>query len=358
MDGHEHQESANTTSRRAAETLLARRQAECELGVFVAPAARRTTFEDLARIIRDDYAVNGRRSARRLGQCLARLGTVFAGVRAVAITADRLTGYVRERTEQGAARSTIRNELNALRRAFRLAHRAQLVAVVPAFPVLRLDNVRTGFLEPEDLAALLEALPTPVRPVVEFAALTGWRIPSEVLPLTWAQVDLGAGIVRLEPGTTKTDAGRVFPFATFPALAALLRARRVDTSADERRLGQVIRHVFHRQGVAIAASGFTKTWNRARDRAASRTLEDGRALIVRPQLVDRIPHDLRRTAVRNLERAGVSRSVAMQLTGHKTESVYRRYAIVAEADLREGVAKLAGALHPQGTAGGQQAGAR
>ena len=59
-------------------------------------------------------------------------------------------------------------------------------------------------------------------------------------------------------------------------------------------------------------------------------------------------HDLRRTAVRRLERCGVSRSVAMQLTGHKTESVYRRYAIVAEQDLREGVAKLA-ALHTGGS---------
>jgi integrase len=61
-------------------------------------------------------------------------------------------------------------------------------------------------------------------------------------------------------------------------------------------------------------------------------------------LPDRLPHDFRRTAVRNLERAGVSRSVAMKLTGHKTESIYRRYAIVAEQDLRDGVAKLA-ALH-------------
>jgi len=49
----------------------------------------------------------------------------------------------------------------------------------------------------------------------------------------------------------------------------------------------------------------------------------------------------RRTAVRNLERAGVSRAVAMKLTGHKTEAVYRRFAIVDEVALREGVAKLA-----------------
>ena len=56
---------------------------------------------------------------------------------------------------------------------------------------------------------------------------------------------------------------------------------------------------------------------------------------------DRVAYDLRRTAVRNLERAGVPRSAAMNMTGHKTEAVYRRYAIVDEAMLREGAEKLA-----------------
>ena len=67
-------------------------------------------------------------------------------------------------------------------------------------------------------------------------------------------------------------------------------------------------------------------------------------------LPGRLVHDFRRTAVRNLERAGVPRSVAMKLTGHRTEAVYRRYAIVSPADLRAGVEKLA-QLHASEPAG-------
>jgi integrase len=135
---------------------------------------------------------------------------------------------------------------------------------------------------------------------------------------------------RLEPGTTKNDEGRTFPFALLPPLKALLESQKANTEALQHSIGQIIPWVFHRNGRRVRH--YRKAWKNA-------CLAAG--------VPGRIPHDFRRTAVRNLERAGVPRSVAMKLTGHKTESIYRRYAIVSEGDLSEGVKKLAALHHAQ-----------
>lgn len=74
---------------------------------------------------------------------------------------------------------------------------------------------------------------------MEFAYLTGWRI-GEILPLQGRQVDFAAGTVRLEPGTTKNDEGRVFPFAVLSELEALLRRQRERTEALQQATGQII----------------------------------------------------------------------------------------------------------------------
>src|SRR5262245_47479766 len=155
--------------------------------------------------------------------------------------------------------------------------------------------------------------------------ITGWRSRSEVLPLRWPQVDLAAGFVRLEPGTTKNSEGRAFPL--IPELRVLLERRQAIARRCERAQGRIIGHVFHRYGRPIKS--LRRAWITACRKAG------------RPGL---LPLDLRRSAVRNLERIGISPSVAMKLTGHKTEAVYRRYAIVAENDLREASAKLAVSL--------------
>jgi integrase len=142
-------------------------------------------------------------------------------------------------------------------------------------------------------------LPAPLQAVATFAYLTGWRIQGEILPLQWRQVDLRAGTVRLDPGTTtKNRDGHLFPDGDhLPALRQLLEAqRRVTTELETARP-----RVFHRNGKRIR--GFRKAWANASESA---------------ECLGMIPHDLRPTAVRNLERAGVSRSVAMQLTGTRS----------------------------------------
>jgi hypothetical protein len=170
---------------------------------------------------------------------------------------------------------------------------------------------------------VLAHLPRWFAAAIEFAWRTGWRI-GEVRSLTWAQVDFAAGVVRLEPGTTKNREGRTFPFRAYPALDALLTKQHERTLRWQQEHGEILNCVFWRDGMPLG--DHRDIWRSACRKAG---------------LPGRLVHDLRRSAVRNLERAGVPRSAAMKLTGHLTESVYRRYAIVSEADLSEAVERLA-----------------
>lgn len=144
--------------------------------------------------------------------------------------------------------------------------------------------------------------------MIEFAYITGWRITSEELTLEWRNVDFAGGEVRLAASTTKNREGRVF-YMTTP-LRALLQAQH----AEHERLkkaGQVEPWVFFRM-VAQGRRGpkkpqpivaLTKAW---------------KAACLAAGCPGRIPHDLRRTAVRNMVRAGIPESVAMKMSGHKT----------------------------------------
>jgi integrase len=194
--------------------------------------------------------------------------------------------------------------------------------------LLHEDNARTGFFEPEQFAAVLNALPRYLRAVIQTAYITGWRVPSEILTRQRHHVDLDSGWLRLDPGETKNGQGRNCPLTA--ELFGILEAQVERTREIELATGRIIPWLFHRDGHPI--KDFRTVW-----KAACRAVG----------LPGRIPHDFRRTAVRNLERAGVSQSAAMKLTGHLTAEVYRRYAIVDEAMLKEGVAKLATLHHAE-----------
>lgn len=321
--GRRYRESSGSPVRSVAVALLKRRLGEIGRGRLLGPAVERTTWPDLADMIRSDYAGQARKSTKRMEQALTQLSAAFGHALALDVTADRLSAYVARRRAQDAAQATIRYELAICARAWRLGLLARRVGEIPAFPAIQVRNVRTGFLDEPAFRRVLGFLPKPLRPVAVFAYWTGWRL-GELLALRWAQVDLVAQAIRLEPGTTKNDEGRTFPYAWIDELAETIRHQREVTSAYERAMSRIILWVFHRRGKPIRT--FRRSWDLACEQAG-------------------VPgawfHDLRRSAVRNLERAGVSRSVAMALTGHKTESIYRRYAIVSEADLAEGVRKLA-----------------
>jgi len=321
--GRKIRESSHSAQRGEAVRLLKKRLAEMGTGRLVGPNADRTTADDLWTMLQDDYRLNGRRSIARVEVALVHLRAFFTFARVPDITADRVASYIRMRQEANAAPATIRYELACLRRAFNLALRAGKAANAPYIPSVAVDNARKGFFEAADFANVERALPEDLKPLARFLYLTGWRV-GEALGLTWAGVDFTSGMIRLEPGVTKNREGREFPFAALPPLVELLKAQRERTSAVERKQDRIIQPVFHRNGRPIKS--YARAWRAACDAAG---------------LSGRLVHDLRRTAVRNLERASVSRSVAMKLTGHKTEAVYRRYAITSAADLAEGVAKLA-----------------
>jgi integrase len=131
-----------------------------------------------------------------------------------AITTAHVETFKAARLDQGASNGEINRELALLKRMFTLAVRGGRLLARPHIPMLTAHNVRTGFFEREPFEAVRAHLPAPLRPVVTFAYLTGWRVPSEGLTLEWRQVDLPAGFVTLDAGgTTKNGEARVFPFA-------------------------------------------------------------------------------------------------------------------------------------------------
>jgi integrase len=227
---------------------------------------------------------------------------------------------------EGAFRSSKTTAI-VLKRMCTLAAQAGKLLARPYIPLLKEHNVRKGFFEPEQFLSVTQHLPAHMRPIVEFARITGWRTPSEILPLEWRHVDLKAGEVRLDAGTTKNGEARVFPLTT--ELRRILEGQRKAATALHAS-NTIVRYVFcytqgQQAGQRITESGFNKAWRKARLAAGC---------------PGRIPHDFRRTAVRNLVRAGVPERVAMQLTGHKTRAVFERYNIVSPGDLRDAAQRL------------------
>jgi integrase len=186
---------------------------------------------------------------------------------------------------------------------------------VPKIPKLAENNVRKGFFDHADFVKLRAELPEHLRPVITFAYSTGCR-KGEILALRWNQVDLVARVFRLEPGETKNSEGR-----TIPIIGELFEMLTIEKTRRN-QMHPECPYVFSRYGKRIL--NFYSAWTEASLRAGLAD-DQGKA--------KRLFHDLRRTGVRNLIRAGVPERIAMMISGHKSRSVLDRYNIVDERDL-------------------------
>jgi len=235
------------------------------------------------------------------------LRAFFGGWCVEAITPDSVRNYQMRRRRQGVETATVNRETSGLSRMFQLAIRRGQLERMPLFPKRLEENPpRDGFFEHDEYLKVRSKLPPSFQDVLDFAYYSGWR-RSEILGLTWDEVDFAGDVIRLTPRRSKTKIGRVLPISI--PLQEVLRRR-------QRRRRPASSHVFHRDGVTVRA------WRTALRDACRKA-----------NVPHRLLHDCRRTAARNLIRAGVPERVAMLLTGHKTRAVFDRYNIVNEQEL-------------------------
>jgi integrase len=133
-----------------------------------------------------------------------------------------IVGKSDDRQERRYSNGEINRELTTLKRILNLARQNGNLMHVPHVPMLKERNVRTGFFEREQIERTLAHLPAAIRPAVQFAYITGWRIPGEILKLQWRHVDFEARVVRLDPHTTKNDESRTFSFTRHSLSAAIV----------------------------------------------------------------------------------------------------------------------------------------
>ena len=311
--GQEYRESSHSENESQARKLLKQRLGEMSRGHLIGPSEERLSFEDLANMLLTDYEINGKRSIESVRLSIRHLREFFGLGRAIDITPDRVGAYVRDRQREGAANGSINRELAALKRAFTLATRAGKLTSAPYIPLLEENNSRRGFLDHGGFLALREALPNHLKDPVTFLYLSGWRV-SEMRTLEWRDVDLKGREICLRPERSKNKEGRPLPLRG--ELLELFERARAGRRPD-------CPFVFHDGGEPIG--DFRKAWKTACKAAGVSAI---------------IVHDLRRTAVRNMVRAGIPERVAMELSGHKTRRIFDRYNIVSNEDLAVATERL------------------
>ena len=309
-----------------AERLLKLRRGEVgadSLGAkaFIGPQQERVLASELLDALETDLTLRQARSLPALKSHLKRIRASFGDRRAIDVSPEAVGRYVEIRLSDGAANATINRETGLLAQAFKLGvERQRISAALRIRKLSEKGNARQGFFEKADFDEMVKYLPDYLEGFVKFGFYSGWR-RGEVRSLQWADVDLAAKVIRLRPENSKTREGRILALEgeLWNVIAEQGAAREYD-NPDE-TIG-VSRYVFHHKGEPIG--DIRKSWDAACKQA---------------KIEGKIFHDFRRTAVRNMIRAGVPERVAMAISGHRTRAIFDRYNIVSEDDLRTAVQK-------------------
>lgn len=318
-NGKPYYESSHSDKEEVAKRILKKREGEISEGKLPGIYFDKVRFEELADDFLADYRINQKRSLKRAERSKKQLEQFFSGMRVTDITTPRINAYIENRLDEGVANATINRELAALKRMLNLGAKQTppKVNLVPYIPMLAENNTRKGFFEHGEFLALKNALPNYLKGFVTFAYKTGWRV-SEIVNLMWDRVDLQHGIVRIEAGETKNQEARTV------YLDEELKVIFDQQWEARKKSGKLIPYVFPNRDGTDRIRVFRRSWVRAcRDAGIG----------------DRLFHDFRRTAVRNMVRAGIPERVAMMISGHKSRSVFERYNIVNSDDLRQAATK-------------------
>jgi integrase len=334
-------ESAGTEDEKKAGKILRKRLGEVAAGIQ--RDTRGLRYEDLRESYYSDLVSGSSKSLRFDAdrkpylEAVRRLDQFFEGYRAVEVDADQVRKFHLEEKQRGSSNGTINRSVACLRRMFTLAQRDGKMRTAPFFPMLPEAKPRRGTLAQDKYTALLAELPSYLRPVTAIGFRTGMRL-GEILGLTWQNVNWLERIIRLEAGTTKNDEAREIPFRG--ELETVLKEQ---YAARQEGCDRVCFRI-DRLGHARPVGNFRKAWRRACVKVGLGKWEPeldpktGEPILERPRYKHSQPkpkmvytglifHDLRRSFVTDAEHAGAPRHEVMAITGHKTESVYKRYAI-------------------------------
>ena len=340
QNGRQIRVSTRTDVKQEALAQLRKLMNDSDKGLAPVTDVRKLKYADLRQRLLDSYVAQGNKSLKSRADgseyiagltaldtaCGFKQETVDGklvvtekGTPCTQLTADFARRFVRDRLADGVGNAAINRSLACLRRMLTLAKRDKKIHDVPYIEFLKEPAARKGFLERKDFDRLIKVLPTHLRPLVTFLYWCGTRI-GETLAIEWNQVNLDARQIRLEPEQTKGDEARILPL---PSVVV-----------------NMLHEVEPKTGKVFDGTNLRKEWMKACAACELGTVTEVEERPYDPLYSGLTLHDLRRSAVRNLRKAGVSEHEAMKISGHKTRSVFERYNIVSTDDIMAAMQKV------------------